>query len=80
MTTFNKFKKFMNIIKDVGCIKLNDIFDKVKTYRSKSGNIVIATKTEMNIGKDIKTLKNSGGLNFKDMITVVKDNVIAILT
>jgi hypothetical protein len=65
MTALNKFKKFLSNIKEAAGKKLKDVFDKVKMYRSGSGNIVNSIKSWINIAKDIRDMKDVDSMKFK---------------
>jgi hypothetical protein len=79
MTALNKFKKFMTNLKDAVGKKLKDIFGKVKTFLSNPGNILTTIKTGINVVKTVKDMKDGKQVNFRNILTVAKDNVLPLV-
>jgi hypothetical protein len=51
----------------------------VKTFLSNPGNIVNANKTGINVVKTVKDMHDGKEVNFKDMLTFTKNNVLSLL-
>jgi hypothetical protein len=80
MTTLNKFKKFINNLKEVAGKKLKYVFGKVRTFLGNLGNTVSAIITGMDVVKNVKDMNDGRRVNFKEILILTKNNVLQSIT